>query len=174
MLGELALYSFVLLILTGTFLAFFYVASPESTTYTGPYAPLQGRSVSQAYNSVLRLSFEVRAGLVMRQTHHWAALVFMAAMVAHLVRVFFTGAFRKPREMSWLIGVGLLDRRDRARASPATRSPTTCCRAPGCASSTRPCSRSRSWARGWRSCSSAVSSPSPDLLPRLFVTCTSC
>ncbi len=108
MLGELALYSFILLILTGTFLAFFYVASPDQTVYRGPYMPMQGRSVSLAYNSVLRLSFEVRAGLVMRQTHHWAALVFMAAIVAHLIRVFFTGAFRKPREMSWLIGVGLV------------------------------------------------------------------
>jgi ubiquinol-cytochrome c reductase cytochrome b subunit len=108
MLGELAMYSFVLLILTGTFLAFFYVASPDLTTFTGPYAPLRGQPVSLAYNSVLRLSFEVRAGLVMRQTHHWSALVFMAAIVAHMIRVFFTGAFRKPREMSWLIGVGLI------------------------------------------------------------------
>ena len=108
MLGEVVLYSFVLLILTGTFLAFFYVASPNLVKYTGPYPALHGASVSQAYNSVLRLSFEVRAGLVMRQTHHWAALVFMAALVAHLVRVFFTGAFRRPREMSWLVGVGLL------------------------------------------------------------------
>ena len=108
MLGELALYSFVLLILTGTFLAFFYVASPELTVYQGPYEPLQGRSVSLAYDSVLRLSFEVRAGLVMRQTHHWSALVFMASIVAHMIRVFFTGAFRKPRELSWLIGVGLV------------------------------------------------------------------
>lgn len=108
MLGELALYSFVLLLLTGTFLSLFYVASPATTTYLGPYLPMQGRTVSLAYESVMRLSFEVRAGLVMRQTHHWAALVFVASMVAHVVRVFFTGAFRKPRELSWLIGVGLL------------------------------------------------------------------
>src|SRR5262245_8161913 len=101
MLGELALYSFVMLLLTGTFLAFFYVASPDTTTYTGPYLPMQGRTVSLAYESVLRITFEVRAGLVMRQTHHWAALLFTAAMIAHLVRVFFTGAFRKPREFSW-------------------------------------------------------------------------
>jgi quinol---cytochrome-c reductase cytochrome b subunit len=108
MLGEVALYSFTLLLLTGIFLSFFYVASPESTTYLGPYAPLHGATVSQAYASVLRITFDVRAGLVMRQTHHWAALVFMAALVAHVVRVFFTGAFRKPRELSWLVGVGLL------------------------------------------------------------------
>jgi ubiquinol-cytochrome c reductase cytochrome b subunit len=108
MLGELALYSFVLLLLTGTFLSLFFVASPAETTYHGPYQPLQGQTVSLAYESVLRISFDVRAGLVMRQTHHWAALVFVAAMTAHLVRVFFTGAFRKPRELSWLIGVTLL------------------------------------------------------------------
>ena len=77
LLGEVTLYCFVLLVLTGIFLTFFYVASPEATTYVGPYAPLQGQTVSQAYASVLRISFEVRAGLVMRQIHHWAALVFM-------------------------------------------------------------------------------------------------
>lgn len=108
LLGEITLYCFVLLILTGIFLTFFYVASPEAVTYHGPYQPLQGQTVSQAYASVMRISFEVRAGLVMRQIHHWAALVFMWSMVAHLVRVFFTGAFRKPRELSWIVGVSLL------------------------------------------------------------------
>ncbi len=108
MLGELALYSFAMLLLTGIFLSLFFVASPAETIYRGPYPPMQGREVSLAYESVLRLSFEVRAGLVMRQTHHWAALVFMASVVAHLVRVFFTGAFRKPRELSWILGVTLL------------------------------------------------------------------
>lgn len=108
LLGEVTLYAFVLLILTGIFLAFFYVASSAPTTYHGPYAPLQGQTVSQAYASVMRISLEVRSGLVMRQMHHWAALVFMWSMVAHLVRVFFTGAFRRPRELSWMIGVSLL------------------------------------------------------------------
>ncbi len=108
MLGEIALYSFVLLVLTGTFLAFFYIASSEPVVYRGPYEPLQGQTVSTAYDSVMRISFEVQAGLVMRQTHHWAALLFMVAMGVHLLRVFFTGAFRKPRETSWLLGVGLL------------------------------------------------------------------
>ena len=108
MLGELALYSFVMLLLTGTFLSLFFVASPAETVYRGPYEAMQGREVSLAYESVLRISFEVRAGLVMRQTHHWAALVFVASMTAHLVRVFFTGAFRKPRELSWILGVTLL------------------------------------------------------------------
>ncbi len=107
MLGEVALYSFVLLILTGIFLSLFFVASVQDVVYGGPYQPLQGQHMSAAYQSVLRISFEVRAGLVMRQTHHWAALVFMGAIVAHLLRVFFTGAFRKPRELSWILGVTL-------------------------------------------------------------------
>jgi quinol---cytochrome-c reductase cytochrome b subunit len=108
MLGEIALYCFLILVLTGTFLTFFYVASAETTTYHGPYAPLQGRHVSAAYDSVLRLSFEVRAGLVMRQIHHWAAVVFVGAIALHAIRVFFTGAFRKPRDINWLIGISLL------------------------------------------------------------------
>jgi ubiquinol-cytochrome c reductase cytochrome b subunit len=108
MLGELALYCFVLLVFTGTFLTLFYTASGQDVTYSGPYAPLAGVRMSAAYASVLRLSFEVRAGLVMRQIHHWAALVFVAAIVLHLLRIFFTGAFRRPREINWFVGTGLL------------------------------------------------------------------
>jgi ubiquinol-cytochrome c reductase cytochrome b subunit len=76
--------------------------------YEGSYEPLEGVHMSAAYASTLHISFDVRGGLLMRQIHHWAALIFLAAMVAHLLRVFFTGAFRKPREMNWIIGVGLL------------------------------------------------------------------
>jgi ubiquinol-cytochrome c reductase cytochrome b subunit len=108
MLGEIALYSFVVLVLTGTFLAFFFIPSAEQIVYQGAYEPLRGAEMSQAYASVLRLSFETRAGLVMRQIHHWAALLFVAAIVTHLARIFFTGAFRRPREINWLIGVTLL------------------------------------------------------------------
>jgi ubiquinol-cytochrome c reductase cytochrome b subunit len=64
--------------------------------------------MSAAYASTLDISFEVRGGLLMRQIHHWAALIFMVGIVVHLMRVFFTGAFRKPREFNWIIGVGLL------------------------------------------------------------------
>jgi len=105
MLGEVALYAFVLLVLTGIFLTFFFVASHETVVYDGPYEPLRGQEVSAAYDSVMRISLEVRAGLVMRQTHHWAALIFMAATIVHMLRVFFTGAFRAPRELSWMLGV---------------------------------------------------------------------
>ncbi len=108
MIGELALYCFVILILTGIYLTFFFDPSSNVVVYHGSYAPLQGVRVSEAYRSALDLSFDVRAGLVMRQIHHWAALLFNASIVVHLARVFFTGAFRRPREINWMIGVTLL------------------------------------------------------------------
>lgn len=108
LLGEIALFCFIILLLTGTYLTLFYRPDAAPVIYDGPYRPLHGREMSAAYESVLRLSFEVRAGLVMRQIHHWAALVFVASIVAHMVRIFFTGAFRKPREINWMVGVTLL------------------------------------------------------------------
>jgi ubiquinol-cytochrome c reductase cytochrome b subunit len=108
LLGEIALFCLVVLVFTGVFMTFFYNPSVKETIYDGPYTPLHGQEVSAAYDSVLRISFEVRAGLLMRQTHHWAALVFVAAIVIHLCRIFFTGAFRRPREVNWLIGIVLL------------------------------------------------------------------
>jgi len=108
LLGEIALYSFVVLLATGIYLTFFFDASAAPVTYDGSYAPLQGVEVSAAYNSVLDLSFDVRAGLMMRQVHHWAALLFVAAIVVHLSRVFFTGAFRRPREINWVVGCTLM------------------------------------------------------------------
>ena len=104
MLGEVALYSFIILLLTGTFLTFFYIPSVSQTTYTGSYLPLSNQTMSEAYASTVRLSFDVRGGLLMRQIHHWAALIFVAAITVHMFRVFFTGAFRKPREINWVIG----------------------------------------------------------------------
>ena len=104
MIGEIAMYCFVILILTGSYLTFFFNASQRDTVYQGSYRPLQGVHMSEAYRSVVDISFQVRAGLVMRQIHHWAAVVFLAAIVVHLCRIFFTGAFRKPRELNWVIG----------------------------------------------------------------------
>ncbi len=108
MLGEIALYSFVILVITGVFLTFFYVPDSAATVYHGPYVPLEGQTMSRAFASVMRLSFQVRSGLVFRQIHHWAALVMVGAVVVHALRVFFTGAFRKPREMNWAFGMALL------------------------------------------------------------------
>ena len=108
MLGEIALYSFVILILTGTFLSFFFDPSMGDVVYNGSYVPLRGVEMSRAFASTLNISFDVRGGLVIRQIHHWSALLFVASMVVHLLRIFFTGAFRKPREVNWLIGLTLL------------------------------------------------------------------
>ncbi|MGN6403821.1 cytochrome bc1 complex cytochrome b subunit [Sinomonas sp.] len=108
MFGEVALYSFIILLLSGTFLTFFFNPSMAETTYNGAYIPMRGMDMSVAYQSSLHISFEVRGGLFMRQLHHWAALLFVAAMSVHMLRVFFTGAFRKPREMNWVIGGVLL------------------------------------------------------------------
>ncbi len=108
MLGEIALYSFIILLLSGTFLTFWFDPSMREVEYEGSYEPLSGLKMSAAYASTLHISFDVRGGLLMRQIHHWAALIFMVAIVVHLMRVFFTGAFRKPREFNWILGVALL------------------------------------------------------------------
>src|SRR6478609_5635617 len=108
LLGEIALYSFIVLLLSGTYLTFFFDASMREVAYAGSYAPLRGVNMSAAYDSALRLSFDVRGGLFMRQLHHWAALLFVSSIVVHLLRIFFTGAFRRPRETNWMIGVVML------------------------------------------------------------------
>jgi len=107
LLGEIALYSFVILLLTGTFLTLFFQPSMTDVVYHGSYTPLHGVRMSEAYASTLDISFDVRGGLLMRQVHHWAAILFVAAIMCHLLRIFFTGAFRKPRELNWIIGVVL-------------------------------------------------------------------
>ncbi len=104
MLGEIALWSFVVVLLSGTFLTFFFQASMVETHYEGAYLPLVGVEMSAALDSTLKISFDLRGGLLVRQIHHWAALVFVAGIGVHMLRVFFTGAFRKPRELNWVIG----------------------------------------------------------------------
>ncbi|WP_416072118.1 cytochrome b [Streptomyces sp. ME18-1-4] len=106
-LGELALYSLIVLLLTGVWLTFFFQPEMHEVVYGGRYVPLSGVRMSAAFDSTLRISFDVRGGLLIRQVHHWAALVFVAAIGVHVLRVFFTGAFRRPREMNWVIGVTL-------------------------------------------------------------------
>jgi quinol-cytochrome oxidoreductase complex cytochrome b subunit len=104
MLGEICLYSFIIIILTGVYLTLFFHPSMNEIEYHGSYVPLQGQMMSEAFSSTLHISFDVRGGLLIRQIHHWAALVFLAGMFVHMMRVFFTGAFRKPREINWLFG----------------------------------------------------------------------
>lgn len=108
LLGEIALYSFVVLLISGVFLTMFFVPSMAPVVYEGPLASMNGVEMSEAFASTLHISFEVTGGLLMRQIHHWAALLFMAAIVTHMMRVFFTGAFRKPREINWLVGFTLM------------------------------------------------------------------
>ena len=108
LLGEIALYSFVVLLITGIYLTLFFDPSMTEVAYHGVYQPLRGVEMSRAYESALNISFEVRGGLFVRQVHHWAALLFAASIMVHLARVFFTGAFRRPREANWVIGTLLL------------------------------------------------------------------
>ena len=107
MIGEIAMYCLVILILTGVYLTFFFVPDSRQVVYDGSYAPLRGVRMSAAYESTLHVSFDVRAGLLMRQIHHWAALLFVGSILVHLLRIFFTGAFRKPRELNWMVGLTL-------------------------------------------------------------------
>lgn len=107
LLGEIVLYSFIVLLLTGVFLTIWFKPSMAEIEYEGSYQLMRGLPMSEAFASTLALSFDVRGGLLVRQVHHWAAILFIAAMTMHMLRIFFTGAFRKPREINWLIGVGL-------------------------------------------------------------------
>ncbi|HEX7301645.1 cytochrome bc complex cytochrome b subunit [Lentzea sp.] len=107
LLGEIALYSFIVLLLSGTYLALFFDPSMTEVTYNGAFENLRGIEMSRAFASTLDISFETRGGLFVRQVHHWAALLFMGAIVVHMFRIFFTGAFRKPREINWVIGIVL-------------------------------------------------------------------
>src|SRR5690606_23656213 len=104
LLGEVALYSFVVILLSGTFLTLFFQASMAEVVYDGPFMGMKGIEMSAAMASTLDISFSVRGGLLMRQVHHWAALLFVASIGLHMLRIFFTGAFRKPRELNWVIG----------------------------------------------------------------------
>ncbi|RLE21852.1 MAG: cytochrome b, partial [Actinobacteria bacterium] len=106
--GELALYSFVVLVTTGVYLTLFFEGSQETKVYDGSYVPLQGQTVTAAYDSVMHISFDVKGGLLIRQMHHWAALIFIGAIALHMARIFFTGAFRRPRDLNWYIGLTLL------------------------------------------------------------------
>ncbi|CAM3536199.1 ubiquinol-cytochrome c reductase cytochrome b subunit [Nocardioides dubius] len=108
MLGEIALWSFVVLLLTGVFLTLWFRPSMAEVQYFGTYEQLRGLHMSEAFKSTVDISFDVRGGLLMRQMHHWAAMLFLASMFVHMMRVFLTGAFRKPREVNWVIGCVLI------------------------------------------------------------------
>src|SRR5256714_2914640 len=108
LLGEIALYSFIVLVATGVYLTLFFEPSLSKTVYHGSYSPLRGVEMTDAYRSVLDISFRVKAGLLIRPTHPRAANAFVASAVGHLLRTFFTGAFRKPRDLTYLVGLAML------------------------------------------------------------------
>jgi quinol-cytochrome oxidoreductase complex cytochrome b subunit len=157
---ELALYSFVVLLVTGIYLTLFFEPSISDTVYRGSYGPMRGLEMSNAYASTLQISFDVRGGLLVRQVHHWAADIFLAAIAIHLARIFFTGSFRRPRETNWIIGVTLFAL-SMFEGLPATPCRTTCSPAPACVSHRASCSPSPSSAPTCRSSSSAASTPGP-------------
>ncbi|GAA3549077.1 ubiquinol-cytochrome c reductase cytochrome b subunit [Nonomuraea rosea] len=105
--GQIAIHSLIVLIVTGVFLTFLYDPDTTQVIYQGVYTPLRGVPVSRAFDSTMEISLEVRGGLLIRQIHHWATLILVAAICLHLLRLFFTGAFRRPRALNWLIWVGL-------------------------------------------------------------------
>ena len=105
--GVVSLACLVVLTVTGVILMFFYDPSSATVTYRGSYPLLRGVEMSEAFASTLRISFDVGGGLLVRQAHHWAALVLPAALVLQLLATFFTGAFRRPRQWSWLLLFGI-------------------------------------------------------------------
>ena len=107
MLGEIAMYSMIICLLSGALLTLWFVPSATQVVYDGSYVPLRGVTMSDAYASTLGISFDVKGGLIVRQIHHWSALMFVVGLTVHMFRVFFTGAFRKPRELNWVIGTVL-------------------------------------------------------------------
>jgi ubiquinol-cytochrome c reductase cytochrome b subunit len=100
--GVVSLACFAVLMITGVFLMFFYTPSSDLVTYRGSYPLLDGAEVSQAFQSTLTTSFDVPGGLLMRQAHHWAALLLPASLIMQLAVMFFTGGFRRPRRGSWV------------------------------------------------------------------------
>lgn len=98
--GEMALFSFVLLVLSGILLGLVYEPSVK-------LVDLFGEKVPAAYASVVRLDL-LPFGQVVRNLHHWSAQLMIAALLAHLLRVYFTGSYRNPREINWWVGLALM------------------------------------------------------------------
>ena len=103
--GRIAVYSFLVALVSGILLLPFFRPSMAAVIYHGSYRKLDGLPMSRAYQSTLNTSFDVRGGLLIRQVHHWSADLFVAAVCLRLIRVFFRGRFRRP---DWLIWVSLL------------------------------------------------------------------
>ncbi len=99
LLGEMALFCFITLVGTGIFLGFLYEPSIRPVSLFGAMVP-------SAYASVVKLDL-LPMGLIIRRIHHWSAMLMIAAILAHLMRVYFTSSYRNPREINWLVGLSL-------------------------------------------------------------------
>ena len=108
LLGEIALVAFIVLVLTGIFLTMFYRPTTDPTIYTGTNEVFSGQELPAAFESIVRLSYDVPGGLLFRRLHRAAAHLFVATIILHLLRVLLTGAFRRPREINYHVGVVLL------------------------------------------------------------------
>jgi ubiquinol-cytochrome c reductase cytochrome b subunit len=108
LLGEVAVFALVILVLTGTFLTFFYRPSVDPVLYTGSNPVFAGRELPAAFESIVRMSTDVNAGLLFRRLHRGASHLFIATVVLHMLRILFTGAFRRPREVNYFLGIVLL------------------------------------------------------------------
>ena len=108
LLGEVGLFAFVVLALTGTYLGLLYAPSAETTSYQGSVIQYSGKQVPAAFASVLTITYDTPFGMFVRMAHHWAAYVFIAAIALHMFRIFFTGAYRDPHEPNWFVGGTLL------------------------------------------------------------------
>ena len=108
LLGEVALFCFLLLVLTGVFLGFFFEPSTSQVEYQGSVVAYQNEEVPESFASVLHITYDVPYGMFLRRMHHWAAHLFVASIALHMLRVFFTGAYRNPREPNWVVGTVLM------------------------------------------------------------------
>ena len=106
--GRIAVYSFIVALISGVLLLPFFRPSMATVVYHGSYSKLDGATMSHAYQSVLAISFDVRGGLLIRQVHHWSADLFVAAAILRLLRAFFRGRFSGRGRPDWLIWVALL------------------------------------------------------------------
>jgi quinol-cytochrome oxidoreductase complex cytochrome b subunit len=101
-LGGLSFLAFIILTITGIYLGFYYV--PDGDFVEGA----DGEMTSGAYESMELIMTEVSFGYIMRAVHHWAAHFMVAAVFLHMMRVYFVGAYRNPRELNWILGSILL------------------------------------------------------------------
>ena len=107
-LGEITLFSLIILILTGVILALSY--EPSNSLVTNSFDPgtaAKPNLIPAAFHSALKIN-AMPFGDMLRRIHHWTANIMVAAAVIHMMRIYFTGAFKKPREINWWIGMMLL------------------------------------------------------------------